>query len=97
MKIRASGIHIASFILSISLMTALAVAVHIQGAHSAEGMLLAIANLPGFILGVWLGTWFGRSDYVLYVAAAVANWLFYVLVANRAALLYDKFKHRRSG
>ncbi len=83
-------IRLTALLIAISLTGSMAAAVHVYGAHSTPGIRLAIANLPGSIVGVWASMLIGETPW-LYLVCALANWAFYFYLINAVLLLKHRF------
>ena len=61
---------------------ALAIVVHIHGAHSTPGIWMAVANFPGTVFGVWTALLTRKDDLAFYTASISVNSAFYFVFAR---------------
>ncbi|MFZ0954784.1 MAG: hypothetical protein WAN60_00455 [Candidatus Sulfotelmatobacter sp.] len=81
--------HLIALLIAAALTGSLAAAAHAYGSHSTPGIRLMLANLPGIVVGLWVGQWI-ENDYVFYALSAVVNWVFYFYLIKGAMLLKRK-------
>lgn len=70
----------------------MATAAHVYGWHSTPGIWLALLNLPGFLVAVWVSYLIGEN-VVSYVVYGLVNWAFYFYLAKGAVLLKRKLSN----
>lgn len=90
-------LYCAALVIAIAFAGAMAIVLHVYGAHSTLGIWMAVGGFPGTIVGVWIGIWAGRNDFAFYAVMALVNSAFYFVVARGMVWLKSKFSNSTVG